>query len=309
MNRALVACIAVILLLVAGAWDFSIHLRRSNSASIQVAKTKLDAFPDRIGHWEGKTSELDELVIKVANCDAYKNLRFLNNQTGRAVDFTIMVGQPGQMSEHVPEVCYLAGGYTLVTRDPEAKAPDSKTGIRKVSLADITGGKVTGELASIEFVHPRFDQSLRVYHGWFDGKTWSRPDYPRFEFFNRDMLYRVQIAAFLQPDPLAGERNVRIDVGAEFLRDSLPEITKLLSESTTASKWPDELPFGVPFQHVEYTFAICNLSERDRLRRILRRISQHLLKPSYVMPVPQFVAGSDVNTGQFEVGLLVQRNT
>lgn len=210
-----IALIATFLLLTAsGAADVWIRRSRDKSSALKSGVVALDQIPARIGNWEGAETALDPIIVRVAGCAGYRNLRYTHSLTGRAVDVTLMVGQPGQMAEHVPEVCYPAGGYSLI------QSSFSRRGT--VVLAP----GIDGELAVMDFLNPRLgDSRVRVWHGWYDGKRWSRPENPRFAFVTATSLLRLQVWSTLVPDPLAEDENKLIDAGEEFLRDALPEIT------------------------------------------------------------------------------------
>lgn len=215
-SAALLAAFAA--LSVVGAADVWLRYGRDNSKSLQTAAERLGNIPTKIGNWEGVETPLDDIIVRVAGCSGYRNLRYTHALTGRSVDVTIMVGLPGQMSEHVPEVCYPAGGYTLV-----------QSSVTKKSTAALSSN-VQRELAVMDFVNPRMtDARTRVWHGWHDGAEWSRPNRPRFAFVRAAALVRLQVWSTLVPDPFADDKKGYVDAGEEFLTDALATLTTVFA--------------------------------------------------------------------------------
>ena len=184
---------------------------------MRAAIDRLAQIPDQIGPWTGRAYPLDEITVRVAGCADYRTFRFVHRETGRAVNAAIMVGLPGPMSVHTPEACYPAAGFTQL-----------RNSLQRVPLRELSPDAGSGELVRIDFVEPKSELPVRVYQGWFDGVSWSRPQYPRLVFFSRTHLFKLQVYAPLTPPPFAEDQSELIDGPAEFLRDALPLLTRLL---------------------------------------------------------------------------------
>lgn len=233
MAKSLMYVLALAGIVAVGVVDRVIRWQRRDSPAVHSAVERLEALPMRIGDWEGQDVPVDDISVRVAGCAAFKNIRYMHTVTGRTADLTVMVGQAGQMAEHVPEACYPASGHTQV-----------RNSLRRHAVAQFLGPEAAGELVSVDFVHPQVEQTLRVWHGWFDGLQWSRPEYPRIVFVQRPFLYRMQVAAFLLPDPLSADQMRLIDSGEEFLHDALPLLTRLLSGEPLAPADRPNQPAG-----------------------------------------------------------------
>lgn len=219
-KRQTILGIGFAILAAAGWADWTIRDRRGASPELQRAVQQVESLPQTIGQWQGTATDFDSIVLRVSRCAAYKSQRFVHNQTGRSVDVTIMVGLPGPMAEHLPEVCYPAGGYQEIGGAFQRRA--IAEWLNQKSAAD--------ELVHIDFVKPpEFNTPTRVWHGWYDGAHWSRPQHPRLSFFRLPRLFRLHVSAALLSDPF-DEHGQSIDPGEEFLRDALPILTKALTE-------------------------------------------------------------------------------
>ena len=209
--------VTVALLAIAGVSERLLLANRQDSDALRVAVDQLAQLPSQIGPWMASEFPLDELTVRVIGCADYRNLRFVHHETGRTVSAAIMVGLPGPMSVHMPEACYASAGYTQL-----------RSSLELVSVDQLAPDAGAGELIRVDFVEPKSELPVRVYQGWFDGVRWSRPRYPRLAFFNRTHLFKLQVYASLTPAPFAEDQAELIDGPAEFLRDALPVLTRLL---------------------------------------------------------------------------------
>lgn len=223
--------LAVAILVVAGAIERKIRQARSRSAPVAEGVLRLEQVPMRFGSWIGRDIPMDPVILRVAECAGYRNREYVNSINGRTVELGIMVGLPGPMAEHTPEVCFPALGFTLV-----------KKSFQRVPAATFLGRGVPGELASMEFVNPNQQRPLCVWHSWFDGKEWVRPDYSRLSLTNRDLLFRLQVSGFQVPDPFSDDGSKNIDPAEEFLKDALPELTKVLTTKEAEPPAKDQSP-------------------------------------------------------------------
>lgn len=222
MPNKRVLIVTVSLLVCFGIIDEVIRYSRVNATEVRQGIECVSSLPHVMGAWQGSELKLDELVVKVSQCAGHKSYYFVDSRTGRGVEVTVMVGQPGPMSEHVPEVCYPAGGYTLIRNSWE-----------RIDLKTLGPEMPVGELVRMDFVHARMDAPVRVWHGWYDTRQWSRPDHPRLTFFSRDVLFRLHVSSPKLPNPLVEDPTYRDDAGETFLKECLPEITRQLSVAGT----------------------------------------------------------------------------
>jgi hypothetical protein len=220
MGHKLIYPLVGVALFGAGLVDWSIRARWENSTVIANVVDGLEALPTRLGDWVGQPVSLDEIIVQVAACAGYKSYRYVNERTGNSVDVTVMVGIPGQMAEHSPETCYPGAGYTLDRRS-----------WHREPVSRFLGEETEGELARMDFLRGDHPRPIRVWHGWFDGERWSRPEYPRLSFVASPVLCRLQVSAALVPDLLADDSNQLIDPGERFLKAFLPKATQALTRN------------------------------------------------------------------------------
>ena len=127
-----------------------------------------------------------------------------------------MLGPPGPISVHTPEVCYSSRDYDIKEERKRVKIfgtedkPDEFWGLtmrNKDVNADI----------------------LRVYFGWANAGHWTAPKEPRITYGGQSKLFKMQLAATLPPD-VDLEKN---DVCLKFLQAVVPVVNStLFAEST-----------------------------------------------------------------------------
>lgn len=219
--------VACLLLVVAGLTDRWIRIARLFSPVTTVGVERVRAVPESIGTWAGEPTEVDEALLKAAVASGKKVLQFRDGKTGNSVYVAVLVGPPGLMTEQPPEKSYRAAGFAF---DNES--------LRRHVLASKLGVDVPGELASMDFWSEHSKVPLRVWQGWFDGSKWSRPEWARLHYLDRDMLFRLQVWSLMARDPLATNPNALVDPCRQFLIDALPAITKALESGGTTKLVP-----------------------------------------------------------------------
>src|SRR5512140_3244808 len=109
--RALVTALAVVL--VAGLTIFSGYLqgrlrnRWGTPADLVAAAKLLEATPTEFGRWKlEKQTPLSENVARLLECAGYISGNYVDQATGEVVSVVVLLGPPGPISVHTPEICY-----------------------------------------------------------------------------------------------------------------------------------------------------------------------------------------------------------
>ena len=179
----------------------------------------LNEIPMTLGSWKGETTKLDPNIARGTGADIVVTRRYVNQDTGVAVDMILLFGPAVNMFIHLPELCYPAAGFSQV----EGPAICSiKTDSETVPFRSLVYGKGEGIASDLQ----------EVYYTWRYNNTWS-PDVGNQKFFERiPGMYKVHLARHVGQ----GERR---DVGnpcEALLQVLIPEVERRLvaSESTAA---------------------------------------------------------------------------
>src|SRR5947208_1159232 len=85
-------------------------------------------LPVEVGNWRMRSEDkLADPVAAILQCHASVNRQYEHQQTGDVVRVAVLLGPPGPISVHTPEVCYSSREYTaggdrrktLITADDE----------------------------------------------------------------------------------------------------------------------------------------------------------------------------------------------
>lgn len=185
---------------------------------------RLEEFPEAFGDWRMTRSiELSENVADTLQCAGYINGAYVNEITGQVVNVAVLVGPPGPMSVHTPEICFSSKQYDMCEERrrmlvSSEKSMPAKRGVPRSEIPDADRGE---SLWSVGFrtrdVHAR---PLHVYYGWNDGRGWEAAENPRFGFATAAYLYKAQVAVMGEVGGAGGE----YEPGKQFLDEFLPEL-------------------------------------------------------------------------------------
>jgi hypothetical protein len=173
-------------------------------------------LPNEVGNWRVRSDDkLPDPVAKILQCPAYITRVYEHQQTGDVVNVAVLLGPPGPISVHTPEVCYSSRDYT----------PDGDR--RLATVKDLAGKEHT--LWHLPLKANNLEaSSLRIFYGWSTGARWGATEYPRFSFGGLPHLYKLQVAVTSHPASEA----IEFDAGKDFLECFLPQLQPQMVEAT-----------------------------------------------------------------------------
>lgn len=187
--------------------------RWSEPAELIEAVKSLKTLPETCGEWRLLAeTEIDPEVIEMLACTGYVNRSYRRQGGNDTVHVAIVVGPPGRIAVHTPEICYASQGFHL-EQPPLRRSfelPDGKRG---------------------EFVYTSFlpdalgrddEPNLIAYHAFSDGGAWQAPEHPRFAFGGRPYLMKLQLAGRTKADSAQAMR----DPCRDFLEAFLPVLER-----------------------------------------------------------------------------------
>ena len=177
-----------------------------------AAANRLKEMPRDFGDWRlQEADELDKEVLRQLDPAAYLVRRYQNQQTGDVVNVTVLLGRPGPISVHIPEVC-------LGTQNYEVVGERQKVAISAAAGAD--------EFWWLDYkVRNLGGGHLRMYYAWSSGNRWVAPKDPRFWSAGMPYLYKLQLSTVLPPDSTNPKSD---DPCRKFLQDFVPAARKYL---------------------------------------------------------------------------------
>lgn len=216
MRRILLPTLAFLLIVGTGVVHGMRTGRWQANPAIADAATRLSAFPERIGDWQGEDVPL--AGREPPGVAAHLCRRFTHSRTGEAITVFLVCGRPGPVAIHTPDVCYGASGYTIGT-PVKYTAPAS----------DALGG---AEFWTVDMARTTSaDRSrMRVFWAWNCGHGgWQAADQPRRHFASEPVLFKVYLLRELTG---AGDPSLDRDPTVELMQALLPTTNALLFPST-----------------------------------------------------------------------------
>jgi hypothetical protein len=196
-----------------GWWHGKSASRWGHDALLQIAAKELSqALPARTGNWRViSETPLEKEALQTLQCPAHLNRTYLNEQTGDTVSVFVIVGPPGPIAAHTPDICYSSSDYALSAEKTVLAVHDQAN--RDHSFWQMTLRPNDATRAP-----------LRVFYAWGTGHSWTATKEPRFSHAGAPYLYKIQLAG---PEQDAARE---FDACLDFLKCFLPGIqTHLVS--------------------------------------------------------------------------------
>src|SRR5579863_4164034 len=81
-------------------------------ARAQLSAAKLADLPDEFGDWQLQSElPIDKDVLEILQCVGNVHKIYRNRETGQLVNVVLLLGPPGPISAHTPEICYSTRDY------------------------------------------------------------------------------------------------------------------------------------------------------------------------------------------------------
>jgi Protein of unknown function (DUF3485) len=171
------------------------------------AAARFEQIPLTIGEWDGQPVEVKASQIEAALA-GHVQRRYVNRMTGETVTLALVVGRPGPVSIHTPDVCYSASGYVI--------GPRTRSVVSGCNAEFLTMDAVRTRLTE--------ESRIRLFWAWNAGAGWSAPEEPRLAFARFRVLHKLYV---LRDQTNVGEPT-REDPCLTFLQVLLPSLDQSL---------------------------------------------------------------------------------
>lgn len=175
---------------------------------------ELESLVGDVGDWQlVENSRLEPAVINILECVGHLKRTYSHRQTGESVTVAVMLGPPGPIAVHTPEICFSSRNYRMNEsreRVELATAPDRTDSFWSLTFDAKNAG----------------DDRLRVYYAWTTGRPWQASEHPRFQFSGQPCLYKIQLSC---PVP-AGGTSEATDSCRRFLEAFVPVLDRVLQQ-------------------------------------------------------------------------------
>jgi hypothetical protein len=172
----------------------------------------LDSLPLTLGDWQGEPTQFSEEIARGTGAKQIVTRRYVNQNTGVALDVILLFGQAVDMYIHSPELCYPSAGFALLN-GPDLRMIKTPSG--EAPFRALVYSKGDGALANLQ----------EVYYSWRYNGRWSSEVGPRKHFERISGMYKVHVARHTTGREARYEGNPT----EAFLRVLLPEIERQMA--------------------------------------------------------------------------------
>ena len=201
-NKTLAICAVagLIAVVVGGVVHGKLTQRWGPGNDLVLAAAALDSFPDAFGPWRlHDSAEMSDRVVEMLQCAGHVNRTYVNLDTAEQVNVAVIVGPPGPIAVHTPEICYSSRTYKI---DEAAK---------KMTLSQQDAGH-SFWLTKFRSKQPG-GENLYVGYAWTTDGIWHASDSPRYEYGGKPFLFKIQLAG----SPLRSSEKLSDDLISRFL--------------------------------------------------------------------------------------------
>lgn len=205
------AVLAIVALTALPAWWHGRVLNRWGAPpNLEAAGERLHEFPRQLGDWICAEDEppLSEPVCRELGLSSHFHRRYTHQVTGEQVEVLLMVGPPGRLVRHPPEICY------------GSRANEQLGEGQPLEITEEPAAHQFQELYFRQRKQPAPEEFAVAYGFASNAGVWSTPASPRMAFGAEPLLYKLQVLGDL---PVEGEPD-QVQVFLEELVSSFPAI-------------------------------------------------------------------------------------
>ncbi len=205
--------------LVAGIVHGRITNRWGVQPSAQHASDQLrPELPEECGSWKmnGPPLTMSPEACRILQDPTYFSRAYVHQQTGDEVTIFVLLGQPGPVAVHTPEICYSSKDYSI------------SSARQKITVKLPSGASHDFWDLPLKANNPFRDGAVRVFYAWSTGTKWEASERPRFSYGGLPHLYKLQMAVHSRP----GSQAKDFDPGRDFLANFLPQLQPRLVEAS-----------------------------------------------------------------------------
>lgn len=164
-------------------WHGKISNRWGAPPDLSLAGEQVLEFPRVLGNWKNEVDErsLSEAVCRELGLLEHFHRRYFDAVSGAQVEVLLMVGPPGPLVRHPPEICY-------------ANRANQQLG--DASLLEVANGANKHNFKMLGFtrIAEPLPGNFHVAYGYADNDArWSTPSSPRVAFGGGSVLFKLQV--------------------------------------------------------------------------------------------------------------------
>lgn len=190
MNRGRVAPLLASLALAAatglvhGRWTG----RWNPPSDLANESARLARVPFEIDGWRGENSWIDPRQLEAGQIAGHLSRSYRPNDGGEPVTVLLVLGKPGPIAVHTPDVCYTASGFDAVGVSRRVSFPGDQSSSPRFWRGEF--GRSRGVISD----------SRRILWSWTTDGRWDAPDHPRMSYATQRLLYKLYLIQEVESD-------------------------------------------------------------------------------------------------------------
>lgn len=215
--------------------------RWSDPPPLDAFVARLKNVPEKFDDWSGTpTRFMDDL--RAHGIEEYVLIDYYNNRGTEKYQVLIVVGRPGPIASHTPDVCYRGEGFTTNSEPKRTDFTIKEDGPNRGRTYPLFELKLRPPNTRV------LDYELEVRWAWMPpSKGLMAPESPRVEFADQQALYKVYVihkkpvSASAQlpsnstaPVPTAPTSKAPVNDASAFLSKFLPRLEAALKDPEPA---------------------------------------------------------------------------
>jgi Protein of unknown function (DUF3485) len=191
-------------------------------SELSVDADALARFPTHIGSWEAaeRGDPLPTAVTKELGIVSYLSRFYRRHNSDDAVLLLLMVGQPGRLLRHTPNICFANQANTLLDESQIDVAPEAGKSLNKTSVFRLLKYRPDSKLRD----------PFRVAYAFTTDGTWAVPKLPRLSYGGCPALYKAHIQA-IEPFSAAHSGELPIE---DFVHQFVLAFTEFQQEESAS---------------------------------------------------------------------------
>ncbi len=174
-----------VLTVVPAVWHGQYANRWQTPDELAAAAKTIGDFPASLGAWQSVSEgdPLTDYVVRELGIAGYVHRTYRHRDSGHLAALLLMVGEPGPLVRHPPDICYGNLANTLLDQ-----------GLANVRTDDSEDGGATSQFRVLDYRPPsQLQDSFSVAYGFSTGAEWAAPEWPRLAYGSSRLLYKVQV--------------------------------------------------------------------------------------------------------------------
>lgn len=209
---------ALVLVVTAGIVQGVMTNRWGKPHDMQPIAEQLQSIPATFGDWSATEVEVPADQLERGEILGHLSRRYINRKSGAAVSVLVVLGRPGPISVHTPDVCFKGAGYEQL-----AASQSYDENIPGIGPCGFT-------VTSFNLPSTTLPETIRVFWSWSTDGRWTAPENPRITFAGKPFLLKMYATRSMH----SRDEETKDDESLVLLKELLPALKRAVFDHERA---------------------------------------------------------------------------